>query len=304
MVTLDKIVVPTDFSDSSREALCYGGALAERYKAEVLLLHVMESDVMEPLRAVEGGQDLTDKLRADRQRYLRDLMKLDDVARIEIEPRIVEGTPAYEIIEAAKDYGADLIIIGTHGLTGPQRVFFGSVAERVVRRAPIPVLTVRCPGHGFVDCAIGQRRITGLKNILMPIDFSEASAYAARYAIALTKEYDARIHLLHVVSVLATGPDRKFLESEGRQEAQRSIDEFIEDKLTNLKVVREVTSGEPFQEIVTEARKREADLIVMGTHGRTFLKYAFLGSVASKVVRTAPCPVLTVKHPDHKFEMP
>jgi nucleotide-binding universal stress UspA family protein len=304
MIRVEKILVPTDFSESSREALCYAGALAERYKSKVLLLHVMESDMMEPLRAVEGGQDLTTKLKTDREEYLENLMKLDEVAGIEVESRIVEGPPAYEIIEAAEDYGADLITIGTQGLTGPQRVFFGSVAERVVRTAPIPVLTVRCPEHGFVDCTIGRRHVTGLKNILMPTDFSEASAYAARYATALAGEYGARLHLLHVVSISATGRDKESLESEAILEAQKAIEKFMEDRLAGLEVVRDVKTGTPFQEIVGEARKREADLIVTGTHGRTFLKYALLGSVASKVVRKAPCPVLSVKHPKHKFEKP
>jgi nucleotide-binding universal stress UspA family protein len=304
MVRLERIVVPTDFSESSREALCYAGALAERYKAKVLLLHIMESDIMTPLRAAEGGQDLTKKLKTDRQSYLEDLKKLDDVARIKVETRIAEGVPAYEIIETAKDYGGELLVLGTHGLTGPQRVFFGSVAERVVRMAPMPVLTVRRPEHGFVDCSIGVRRIVGLKNILMPTDFSEASVYSARYACALAKEYGARLHVLHVASTTATGPDGESLEKELKQQAQESIGLFMTRECKELEVVREVKAGTPFQEIVAEARKKEADLVVMGTHGRTFLKYAILGSVASKVVGKAPCPVLTVKHPKHKFEMP
>ncbi len=304
MVKLQKIVVPTDFSESSREALCYAGALAERYKAKVLLLHVLESDVMEPLRAVEGGQDLTKRLKADRQSYIESLMKLEDVAAIEVESRMVEGSPAYEIIEAAKDYGAELIVLGTHGLTGSQRVFFGSVAERIVRTAPVPVLTVRRPEHGFVECSVGARRLVGLKNILMPTDFSEASAYAARYACALAKEYEAQLHVLHVAWTAATGPDREFLEKEMKEEAGNSIVRFMETECEGLKVIREVKAGIPLQEIVTQARRRDADLIVMGTHGRTFLKYALLGSVTSKVVRKAPCPVLTVRHPGHRFEMP
>jgi len=304
MIRIEKIVVPTDFSESSKEALCYAGAVAELYKAKVILLHVMESDTINPLRTIGGGEDIIKRLTVDRQSALQGLIKLDEVAGIEVEPRIVEGLPAYEIIEAATDSGADLIIMGTHGLTGAQRVLFGSVAERVVRTAPIPVLTVRHPEHGFVECTIGGRRVLGLKNILMPTDFSEASAYAARYAIALAKEYGARLHVLHVLSIAATGPDREFLEREMKQDARKSIDQFMKDELKGLEVGREVKAGEPFQVIVTEARKKDTDLVVMGTHGRTFLKYALLGSVTSKVVRKAPCPVLTAKHPKHKFQMP
>jgi nucleotide-binding universal stress UspA family protein len=297
------MVVPTDFSESSEETLCYAGALAEVYKAKIILLHVMESDMMNPLRGV-AGEDLLKKVWTDREKSLEDLVKLEVLAGLDVESRIVEGVPAYEIIETARESGAELITMGTHGLTGPERVFFGSVAERVVRMAPVPVLTVRRPEHGFVDCTAGAKRIVGLKNILMPTDFSEASAYAARYACALAKEYGARLHVLHVVSVAARDRENVPLDREIEKEAEGSIVRFMEHECQGLEVVREVKAGIPFQEIVSDARKRDVDLLVMGTHGRTFLKYALLGSVTAKVVRKAPCPVLTVRHPKHKFQMP
>ncbi len=286
------------------EALCYAGAFAEKYNARVILLHVMESDTVDALRTAGVGNDLLEKFRRDRKASLEELVKLEEMAHVEVEPRVTEGVPAYETVEVAEDSGADLIIMGTHGRTGPERVFFGSVAERVVRIASTPVLTVRRPEHGFVECSIGARRVVGLKNILLPTDFSEASAYAARYAIGLAKEYGAHLHLLHVVSVTGMGPSRERLESEIKQEDQAFMEEFMKDEFTGLDVEREVKSGVPLEEIVTQARKKDVDLIVMGTHGRTFLKYAFLGSVAAKVVRKAPCPVLTVKHPKHTFERP
>ena len=298
------IVVPTDFSESSEEALCYAGALAEWHKAKVILLHVMESETIDALRRVTMGEEMIGKLKGDIQGDLERLAKLEQVAGVKVESRMVEGVPAYEIIEAAKDSGADLITMGTHGRTGRERVFFGSVAERVVRISPVPVLTVRRPEHGFVECSIGARNIVGLKNILMPTDFSETSEFATRYAIALAKEYGARLHVFHVVSTTATGSDKAFFENKMTREAQKSIDLLMKDELKSLEVAREIRTGVPFQEIVAEARSKDVDLIVMGTHGRTFLKYALLGSVAAKVVRKAPCPVLTVKHPEHRFEMP
>jgi nucleotide-binding universal stress UspA family protein len=229
---------------------------------------------------------------------------VDHLAGTQVEGRVVEGVAAYEIIETAKDSEADLIAMGTHGRTGPERVFFGSVAERVVRISPVPVLTVRRPGHGFVEGVVGQKRTVGLKAILVPTDFSESSAYAARYATALARQYGARLHVLHVIPMAATGPDRKFLEKEMRPEAEASMGQFMKDECKGLDVNRDVRAGEPLGEIVIQAREKDADLIVMGTHGRTFLTYALLGSIASRVVRKAPCPVLTVKHPEHKFHMP
>ena len=304
MIQLKKIVVPTDFSDPSEEAVCYAGALAEKYQAKVLLIHVVESDTLNAVRTFDGSGELIQKLTADRKSYLKRLAKLDALSGIEVEYRLLEGVPANEIVEAAGDLGADLIIMGTHGLTGPGRVFFGSVAERVVRMASMPVLTVRRPGHGFVECSVGARRIAGIKNILLPTDFSEASAYATQWAIALAREYQAHLRLLHVLPEGFTSLTERAARSRMTKKANASLEAFLKDETKGLEVSREVKTGEPFQEIVAEARGKTTDIIIMGTHGRTFLKYAVLGSVASKVVRKAPCPVLTVRHPKHKFEMP
>jgi nucleotide-binding universal stress UspA family protein len=304
MIQLKTIIVPTDFSDPSEEAVCYAGALAEKHGARVLLLHVLESDTLNAVRTFDAGGELIEKLTADRESYLKRLAKLDALSGIEVEHRLLEGVPAYEIVEAARDRGADLIIMGTHGLTGAGRVFFGSVAERVVRMASMPVLTVRRPGHGFVECAVGARRIAGMKRILLPTDFSVASAYAAQWAVALAREYQAQLHVLHVLPEGFTLLKERAARSRMTKEAEASLDAFLKDETKGLEVSREVKTGEPFQEIVTEARGKATDVVVMGTHGRTFLKYAVLGSVASKVVRKAPCPVLTVRHPKHEFEMP
>jgi nucleotide-binding universal stress UspA family protein len=296
--------VPTDFSESSEEAVCYAGALAEKYEAKVILLHVLESDTLNAIRSFEAGGDLIKKLRAERESHLKRLAQLDALSGIEVESRLLEGVPAYEIVEAAGDLRADLIIVGTHGRSGPERVFFGSVAERVVRIASMPVLTVRRPGHGFVECAVGARRITGIKNILLPTDFSEASACAAPWAVALAREYQAHLHVLHVLPKGVTLLEEREAQSRVAKKAKASIEAFLEDETTGFEVSREVKTGEPFQVIVADARGKATDIVVMGTHGRTFLKYAVLGSVASKVVRKAPCPVLTVRHPKHKFETP
>lgn len=152
-----------------------------------------------------------------------------------------------------------------------------------------------------------------LKRILAPTDFSEHSRNALRYAAAFAERFGAEIILLHVFQDLAvSGPEavavgppivapiEQFLES-----ARHSLKRLIEEcHLEQLAIRAEVRPGMPFDEIITLATEEDVDLIVMGTHGRGWLAHVLLGSVTEKVVRKAPCPVLTVRHPEHEFIQP
>ncbi len=152
-----------------------------------------------------------------------------------------------------------------------------------------------------------------LGNILYPTDFSELSAEAGRYAVLLAETFGARLHLLHVVDqayqywagmgteTLPAGPTAEELTRTAKQQMKEFVEKYIPD---TLETSTEITSGRPFVEIIRVARERRSDLIVIGTHGRGALKQMLLGSVAEKVVRKAPCPVLTVREPGHEFIMP
>jgi len=154
-----------------------------------------------------------------------------------------------------------------------------------------------------------------LKKILYPTDFSENSLAALPYAVGLVQQNHAVLHCIHVVDVR----HEQYLTSEYRvplevphvpkdkllRTARVRLDRFITKSLSGTdKVISKVVSGEPFVEIIHYAKDQEIDLIVLGTHGRSALASMLLGSVAEKVVSKAPCPVLTVRHPEHKFEMP
>ena len=152
-----------------------------------------------------------------------------------------------------------------------------------------------------------------LKSILVPSDFSDYSKHALRYGCAFAAEFGAELHLLHVVQDIVglvpevgmafppTGDYRREL----RESAEKALEELPGSPwLGELSVVRATREGAPFVEIIRYAKKHKIDLIVMGTHGRTGLSHILLGSVAERVVRKAPCPVLTVRHPEHEFVMP
>jgi len=153
-----------------------------------------------------------------------------------------------------------------------------------------------------------------LKRILVPTDFSEHSERAAAYALELAKRFDGvEVHCLHVSDIPAdllatsayymTGPSEHFID-QVREESQKNLDAFIAKNLPDVPVVKAFVEGRPFVEIVRYARDNKIELMVIATHGRTGLKHALFGSVAEKVIRKAPCPVLVVKRDEREFIMP
>ncbi len=159
--------------------------------------------------------------------------------------------------------------------------------------------------------------MTAINKILYPTDFSERSLAALALAVDLAQRYGAELHCLHVVDmpegfILEDGymlpltteyqPDYGKL----KEAAEAQIEQFVTQHMPDLRdsVRKVVVLGKPFAEIIRYAREQNIDLIVLGTHGRSALGSMLLGSVAEKVVRKAPCAVLTVRHPDHRFEAP
>jgi universal stress protein A len=151
-----------------------------------------------------------------------------------------------------------------------------------------------------------------LRRILVPTDFSMHSQNAMRYAAALAEKFQSTIYLLHVVQDLAlflpdamSGTPPYMPPTEQMLAAVRdSLDRLAREQLDKLPVEQMVREGAPFYEIIACAKENDVDLIIMGTHGRELLAHMLMGSVAEKVVRKAPCPVLTVRHPEHEFVHP
>ncbi len=152
-----------------------------------------------------------------------------------------------------------------------------------------------------------------LAKLLVPTDFSEDSEQAARYAVELAKRFQAEIHCIHVVDIPAdllstsayymTGPSEAFLD-QIREESKKNLEAFAEKNLEGTQVRTAFLEGSPFVEIIRYARNQEIDLVVIATHGRTGLRHVLFGSVAEKVVRKAPCPVLVVKRKERDFVLP
>jgi nucleotide-binding universal stress UspA family protein len=161
--------------------------------------------------------------------------------------------------------------------------------------------------------------VIALKRILVPVDFSDASEAAVRYGVALSRAFEATLHLLHaaVRHELQVMVERQrvidlFLSQDAATKSPNAAHALLATLLTGEEqqavraeyVLRASGPGGPYLEIVRYAKEREIDLIVMGTHGRGFVAHLLMGSVAEKVVRRAPCPVLTVHHSEHDFVVP
>jgi nucleotide-binding universal stress UspA family protein len=149
MIKVKQVLAPTDFSDPSRQAIKYACELAKRFGAELTLLHVVQP----PTVALAYGTPLPEELLHPEPAAQRELDKLElpdgeGIPRVRRDIR--SGTPFVEILRYAKENGTDLVVMGTHGGSGLMHALIGSVAEKVVRKAPCPVLTVRPEGHQFV----------------------------------------------------------------------------------------------------------------------------------------------------------
>ena len=299
MLRLKNILVAHDFSTTSRKVMDYAIELAHASGAALDFLHV---------EVFMGGHIPTthDKTKAQ---ILRDELQSNFEASIasqgikrselsEIRYTVVHDTaPAPAIVDYSRDNDIDCIVMGTHGRRGLRRRLLGSVAEEVVRLAPCPVLTAS-------ERLITPSMLERMNTVLVPVDFSDDSKEALRFAKEIAMLHNAEIELVHVVE-------------------QRSYPEFYEEKIRAIyyeadlesAVIKQLTGlnnmvegpvdnirykmlhGNPAKEIVDYAAQRKDAMIVIATQGLTGLDRTLMGSVAERVVRLAPVPVITVKTP-------
>jgi nucleotide-binding universal stress UspA family protein len=202
------------------------------------------------------------------------------------------------ILEYAEGHNIDLIVMGTHGRQGLGYLFLGSVAQELVRKALCPVYTIRESEKPKLPHKY--------KTVLSPIDFSDYSKMAMLMARDVAKLYGAKLQILHVIEQTTHpafyGLSREFvwglraeIEIQSRKELKQIFDDFPEsDVASNFAVV----TGHVAHEILEYSSQNQVDLIVLATHGLSGLKHFLLGSVAEKVIRRAPCPVLSIKPSD------
>lgn len=291
MLDINHVLFPTDFSEGARPAFPKAVHFAEWHDATLHILNVRKpaaSDDPDTTRVfplpLSTMQRWVDRATEDNE----DLSLKD----LEIEQTQVDSpSPPEAIVDYVEDQSIDLVVMGTHGRRGFDRVRFGSVTEEVVRTAPAPVLTVR---------ADTSPTIRTVRRVLAPTDFSDASHTALRHAKEIALTYGAEIDLLHVVDE-PTYPSVYDVESmnfpgqETIERVEEKLAEIAGDLIGVEHAMVKAALGPPVEEILNYVEENDVDLLVMATHGRTGLGRLMIGSVAERVVRQAPIPVFLVK---------
>lgn len=295
MPLLNRILFATDFSEGAARAQAAAVFLASTCQTHLEFLHVFEYQPGTFPDYLIKDQ-VIDEIRAGISRQLDEEVTRAVGQGLIAGARQSLGTASEQIIKTARELEADLIIVGTHGRTGLDHILLGSTAERVVKGAPCPVLTVRVDRPPLTTEPISIRRI------LAPLDFSDCSLDALEYTVQVAKQFAATVTLLHVMEWRTIGLHFSMADLAEHQKIGEQVQGRIAE-LTDLyrsqgiETTYAIRGIDPADTILGYALDQRQDLIIMGTHGRRGLSRALAGSVTEAVLRRAHCPVLTVKSP-------
>jgi nucleotide-binding universal stress UspA family protein len=296
MPQINQILCPVDLSDITRHTTDHAALLARWYHAKITALHVCNPIVIPTADFTVVGPASVPLLTEDEIKEVRAQISrcFDSAVAGDVDVIIDNGHAANRILERARSLPADLIVIGTHGAGGFERLVLGSVTEKVLRKATCPVMTV--PPQAQTTSKLPFKRL------LCPVDFSDSSLAALEFAFSLAKEGDAQLTILHVFEWLP-GDEPRTNRPINVPEYRRELEHDFTDKLHALvpdsvrtwcRPRTRTAHGKAYREILNLALEDESDLIVMGVHGRNALDLMLFGSTTNQVVRRATCPVLTI----------
>jgi nucleotide-binding universal stress UspA family protein len=291
---LRRIVCPVDFSEFSVSAYRYALSLARHFRAKLFVQHIVElgrhpSVYYAP--SADSFDEFCRKLSENAREQLQGFVKQYTHDEIEPECVVQQGETSDAILSFADARKADMIVMGTHGRRGFDRLMLGSATERVIRKASCPVLVVRKPAHDVVGLS-PQRDSVPLGRILFCTDFSEHSRRALDPALSLTEEYNAELTLLHVLEDIP-GPSETV---KAKAKAMEQLDKLIPpERRKTVRIKTEVRIGKPYQQIIQLALDTQTDMVIMAVHGRGALDLAVFGSTTYRVIQLGPCPVLAVQ---------
>jgi nucleotide-binding universal stress UspA family protein len=298
-IQFDRILCPVDFSVFSSRALRHASALAQRFGSRLTVLHVIPqwAPYAPPTyipAPVLAQPELVQLIRQDLAQFIAEARQSGQP----VETLVREADPWREIVMTAEDLRSDLIVMGTHGRGGFEQLLMGSVAEKVLRRAPCTVRTV-CQEEGRTWEAPGL-----VRNIVCATDLTPESGPTLRYALSLASEFQATLTVVHVLDrfAMALSPEYAHVPittdvmTHHQEQALRDLRAAIPaDAREWCTIVEQVVPGRARDEILRLAAQQQADLIVMGARRQGALARTLLGSTSHDVVRAASCPVLTVR---------
>ena len=294
---LARILCPVDFSEASEHAVAQAVVMAGFYKSHITALHVLTPLTLGALGVATSAEEEPDR----RRRLTSETFAGAMSKGIAVDVLIDVGQPVGLILDRAANLPANLIVMGTHGTSGFQHLILGSVAEKVLRKAPCPVLTVP-------PCAQATSRLP-FEHLLCAVDFSAPSRDALRSAFSLAQESGARLTLLHVLEWpweeppspmpgelpfeqgVALSEFRRYMEAS----ATNRLESLIPPSVPRSQVTVRLGNGKPYVQVLNAAAQERSDLIIVGVHGRNPIDMALFGSTTNQIVRRATCPVLTLR---------
>jgi nucleotide-binding universal stress UspA family protein len=287
---MQRVLVATDFSPHADRALAHALELVKLFGAE---LEVFTSAYVPPqaLAAMALGMapGLVDDARREAVQRVEALAGTLRARGVRASSSTSTEEPSTAICARAKELGTDLVALGTRGHTGLAHVVFGSIAERVARTAPCAVLTA----HADSPAPAAQRCV------LVPTDFSPDSEAALAWARSLVSRTGGKLVLLHAydlpqLALTGSGLAAAGIEKALADSAREKLAE-LRQTLNGVEVETHVSAARPDPAILDAVERLHADLIVLGTRGRTGLAHVVLGSTAERVIRRAHVPVITCK---------
>lgn len=291
---LPTVLCPIDFSDASKSALCYATAIADHFGARLAVLTVDDPLLAEVAKTTGRVPSLAAETERELRRFCDDTLAQLPAGPKSVEYHVAVGKPATEILRAATEQNADLIVISSHGRSGVRKMFFGSTTERVLRETMVPVLITpdeRPPATSLSEIARHVNRVVA------PVDLTEASSHQIRVAGGIAQALGTPLIVAHVVEPIFV-PYSVRLAIPGAEAARRAD---AEERLSALAAAAPagvttesiVLTGEPSEEIMRLIDARRAKLVVMGLHSSGLLGPR-MGSVTYRVLCTTHALVLAV----------
>ena len=280
MEPFKSILCPIDFSENSELALRYAAALAEQNHGRLIVFHSI------PVSAVLAGLPplpvVNEPIWQDDVKRLIDKTAEPYTGRkLRLVTRLVSGDPAVQILLTARDENVDLIVMGTHGTSGYEALFMGSVTNKVLHKAKVPVLTVCKPTRAVLTGDPDEPLLIG--KILCAIDPSHVNLSALRAALSLARKYKSTLLIFTVE------------ESKDQKAVVKDLEELLQPEKEKLCKVEFIHSkGDPVQQVLKAIQDFEVDLAIMGHHTRGLRPFEVLGSVTLRVIPRSNCAVLVV----------
>lgn len=274
-----QILIPTDFGDQARIAVTQSYNLARLTRSEITLLHVIDNDFLKPFQEmVSAKHNYENHLREEVDSKLKALAsEIQKESGVKVNTLIRTGKIYDEIVDAARQIKAELIVMGTMGAVGFTKKIVGSNASRVVREADCPVITIKGQNHRF-----------GIKHILLPLDLTKETKEKVNRAVNLSKIFGSVIHIVTIVE-----SDDEFLMNRLSRQMHQ-VEEIIGEN--GIKCTSEFISGNNVvDEILKTAKRVEADLIMIMTQKEVGFTDLFISSAAQEIINNSEIPVLSIR---------